>query len=83
MVEKGNVVTGDEFRYSDTLGGGVKIAGQGRVGVRLEGRLMIMARNDDSTFFCGTGGCAVGVVGETVAQGIFSVNLFVKLGSPR
>ena len=83
LVAKGDIVTGDEFRFSGTLGGGVKIAGQSRVGVRLEGRLMIMARNDDSTFFCGTGGCAVGVVGETVAQGLFSVNLFVKLGSPR
>ena len=83
LVAKGDVVTGDEFRFSGTLGGGVKIAGQGRVGVRLEGRLMIMARNADSTFFCGTGGCAVGVVGETVAQGLLSVNLFVKLGSPR
>ena len=59
------------------------MAGQGAVGVRVEGRLMSMARNADSTFCCGTGGCAVGVVGESVAQGVFSVNLFVKLGSPR
>ena len=83
LVAKGDALGGDEFRFSGTLGGGVKIAGQGRFGVRLEGRLLLTARNTDSVFFCGTGGCAVGVAGEAIAQGALSVNLFVKLGGPR
>jgi len=74
---------GDEFRFSGTVGGGVKIAGQGRVGIRLEGRALITASNTGSSFFCGTGGCAIGVVGDAIAQGVLSASLFVKLGDPR
>ncbi len=82
LVGKENL-SGDEFRFGGTLGGGVKIAGQGAVGIRLEGRLLLTARNRDSSFWCGTGGCAIGVVGKPIAQGVLSVNLFVKLGGPR
>jgi hypothetical protein len=84
LVAKGPVVTGDEFRFSGTLGAGVKIAGQGRVGARLEGRLLVTARNTDSAFFCGPGACAVvGGGAGAITQGVLSANLFVKLGGPR
>ncbi len=82
LVPKGNA-SGDEFRFSGTVGGGIKIAGQGRVGVRLEARALITASNTDSAFFCRTGGCAVGVVGDVIAQGVLSASLFVKLGDSR
>ena len=82
LVPKG-IASGDEFRFSGTVGGGIKIAGQGRVGVRLEARALLTASNTDSAFFCGTGGCAVGVVGDAIAQGVLSASLFVKLGDSR
>ncbi len=82
LVGKENA-SGDEFRFGGTLGGGVKIAGQGAVGIRLEGRLLLTARNSGSSFWCGTGGCAIGVVGNPIAQGVLSGSVFVKVGGPR
>ena len=82
LVGKGNL-SGDEFRFGGTLGAGVKIAGQGAVGIRLEARLMLTAKNTGSAFWCGTGGCAVGLVGNPIAQGVLSGSVFVKVGGPR
>ncbi len=82
LIGKGNT-TGNETRFSGTLGGGLKVSGQGRVGVRLEGRLLLTSSNTNSAFFCGLGGCAVGIVGDPIAQGVLSASLFVKLGNPR
>ena len=82
LVGKGNT-SGDEFRFGGTLGGGVKIAGQGVVGIRWEGRLLLTARNTGSGFWCGTGGCAIGVVGNPIAQGVLSGSVFVQVGGPR
>ena len=82
LVAKGNL-SGDEWRFGGTLGGGVKIAGQGMVGLKLDGRLLWTARNSGSSFWCGTGACAVGITGHAIAQGLFSACVFVKLGGPR
>ncbi len=82
LIGKGDI-SGDEWRFSGTLGGGVKIAGQGMVGVKLEGRLLLTAQNNGSAFWCGAGGCAVGLVGNPIAQGVLSGSVFVKLGGPR
>ena len=82
LVAKGNL-SGDEWRFGGTLGGGLKISGQGMVGLKLDGRLLWTARNSGSSFWCGTGGCAVGVVGNPIAQGVFSASVFVKIGGPR
>lgn len=82
LVPKGNA-SGDEFRFSGTVGGGIKIAGEGRVGVRLEARALITASNTESAFFCGTGKCGVGVAGDAIMQGLLSASLFVKLGDSR
>ena len=69
--------------FGGTHGGGVKIAGQGAVGIRLEARLLLTARNTGSGFWCGTGGCAIGVVGNPIAQGVLSGSVFVQVGGPR
>ncbi len=82
LIGKGDI-SGDEWRFSGTLGGGVKIAGQGMVGVKLEGRLLLTAQNNGSAFWCGAGGCAVGLVGSPIAQGVLSGSVFVKVGGPR
>lgn len=82
LIGKGNT-TGNETRFSGTLGGGLKVSGQGRVGLRLEGRLLVTSSNTDSAFFCGLGGCAIGLVGDPIAQGVLSASLFLKLGGPR
>ena len=82
LIAKGNL-SGDEWRFSGTLGAGLKIAPQGRVGVKFEARLLLTANNTGSSFWCGTGGCAVGVVGNPIAQGLLSANVYVKLGGPR
>jgi len=81
LLGRGNL-SGDEWRFGGTIGGGVKIAGQGMVGLKLDGRLLWTARNSGSSFWCGVGGCAVGVTGHAVAQGLFSASVFVKLGGP-
>ena len=82
LIGKGDI-SGDEWRFSGTLGGGVKIAGQGMVGVKLEGRLLLTARNSGSSFWCGSGGCAIGLVGNPIAQGVVSASVFLKLGGAR
>jgi hypothetical protein len=82
LIAKGNL-SGDEWRFSGTLGGGLKIAPEGRVGVKFEARLLLTANNTGSSFWCGTGGCAVGVVGNPIAQGLLSANVYVKVGGPR
>jgi hypothetical protein len=79
LVAKGSL-SGDEWRFGGTLGGGVKIAGQGKIGLKLDGRLLWTARNSGSSFWCGTGGCAVGITGNAIAQGLFSASVFVKIG---
>ena len=81
LIGKGNL-SGDEFRFGGTLGGGVKIAGPGTVGIKLEARLLWTARNTGSSFWCGTGGCAIGLVGNPIAQGVLSASVFVKVGGP-
>ena len=80
LVAKGSL-SGDEWRFGGTLGGGVKIAGQGKIGLKLDGRLLWTARNSGSSFWCGTGGgCAIGITGDAIAQGLFSASVFVKIG---
>jgi len=81
LLGKGNL-SGDEWRFGGTLGGGVKIS-RGTVGLKLDGRLLWTARNTGSGFWCGTGGCAIGVTGHAIAQGLFSASVFVKVGGPR
>ena len=48
-----------------------------------EGRMFLTAANTGSSFWCGVGGCAVGLVGNPIAQGLLSASVFVKLGGAR
>jgi len=82
LIGKGDI-SGDEWRFSGTLAAGVKVAGQGRIGAKFEGRLLLTAANTGSAFWCGVGGCAIGIVGNPIAQGLLSASVFVKLGGPR
>jgi len=72
----------DEWKFSGSFGGGVKIAGQGAIGLKLEARAWFTLLDASGGFFCSsTGGCAVGLGGESIAQGQLSANVFIKTGS--
>jgi len=51
----------DEWRFSATLGLGAKVYMSDRVGLRLQGRLLMPFQWGSGGFFCGTGGCNIGV----------------------
>jgi hypothetical protein len=69
-------------RFSLSLGGGVKLMSPGgRVGVRLEGRLLGSYFDSSAAFFCGApGGCAFGISGNMLFQGEVSVGLILAMG---
>lgn len=61
-----------ETKFSSTFGLGTKIFPSNRVGVRLEGRLMMTFMETALGLGCGTGGCSGGFYGWGVLQGALS-----------
>ncbi len=58
----------DEYKFSFTFGLGVKVKINPRMGLRFHGRLITTLINTSAGLFCGTGGCAGSVSGDTVFQ---------------
>lgn len=61
------------------FGGGVKIFPSERIGIRLAGHLYSTIISGGTGFWCGTGGCGVGLSGWGVWQGDVSVGLTIAL----
>jgi hypothetical protein len=61
-----------ENYFSASIGGGVHLRADKRVGVRLEGRVFASLINDDGALFCASGAaanaCAIVIDGETLFQ---------------
>lgn len=71
---------GDEWFFSATLGAGVKIYASERIGIRLQGRLLMPFQWGGGGLWCGTGGCSIGVGTSSVfLQGDFSAGLMIVL----
>lgn len=71
-------VSGDTF-FSMVFGGGVKIFPSQRIGIRLAGHLYSTILSSGSAFWCGTGGCGVGLSGWGVWQGDVQAGLTIAM----
>ncbi len=72
----------DSWKFSVTLGGGVKIWFSDRIGIRLQGRLMLPMFWGGAGFTVGTGGSGFTVgAGTSMVQGDFSGGLIIGLGN--
>ncbi len=58
----------DEYKFAFTLGLGLKVKINPRMGLRFHGRLITTLINTSAGLFCGPGGCAGGVTGTAVYQ---------------
>lgn len=68
----------DEWKFSATLGLGVKVYASERVGLRLQGNLLIPFQWSGGSLWCGTSGCSVGVSsGSAIIQGNVLGGLFI------
>ena len=71
----------DAWKFSVTLGGGVKIWFSDRVGIRLHGRLMLPMFWGGAGFTFGTGGAGLSMgAGTSMVQGEFAGGLIIGLG---
>jgi hypothetical protein len=71
---------GDEWFFSATLGAGVKIMPSERIGIRLQGRLLLPFQWGSAGLWCGTGGCSAGVGTTSVfIQGDLTAGLIISL----
>ena len=61
------------------FGGGVKIFPSERIGIRLAGHLYSTILSSGSGFWCGTGGCGVGLSGWGFWQGDVQAGLTIAL----
>jgi len=66
-------------RFSFTLGGGAKIFPTERIGLRLEGRLLMTVIEGAVGLGCGGGGCGGSLWGWGLAQGVVSAGLILAL----
>jgi hypothetical protein len=71
-------VSSDTF-FSMVFGGGVKVFPSQRIGIRLAGHLYSTILSSGSGFWCGTGGCGVGLSGWGVWQGDVQAGLTFAL----
>jgi hypothetical protein len=77
----GEVRYDDTWKFSVTLGGGAKIWLTDRVGIRLQGRLMLPMFWGGVGFTVGTGGSGFSVgAGTSMVQGDFTGGLIIALG---
>lgn len=72
---------GEEWFFAGTLGAGAKIMASERIGLRLQGRLLLPFQFGSAGLWCGTGGgCSVGVGSTSVfIQGDFTAGLIIAL----
>ncbi|GMR25584.1 MAG: hypothetical protein BMS9Abin39_0893 [Ignavibacteria bacterium] len=72
---------GDEWLASITFGGGAKIDMSEKVGIRLQGRILMPLIFSGGGFWCGTGGCGVGVGSWTpLVQFDLTAGIYIKFG---
>jgi opacity protein-like surface antigen len=71
-------INSDTF-FSMVFGGGVKIFPSERIGIRLAGHLYSTIISSGGGFWCGTGGCGVGLSGWGVWQGDVSAGLIIAM----
>lgn len=70
----------DEWFFSATLGAGVKIFPSEKIGIRLQGRLLMPFSFGSAGLWCGTGGCSAGVGTTSVfLSGDFTAGLIILL----
>ncbi len=67
-----------EWRFSMNLGLGVKIFPSERIGLRLQGRLMMPVLNAGAAFWVGPGGGYATVGGEILLQGDLTAGLIIR-----
>jgi len=71
----------DEWLMSATLGGGVKIDMSKKVGIRLQGRILVPLIFSGTSIWVGTGGAGVGVGSWTpFVQFDLTAGIYIKLG---
>lgn len=69
------------WRFSTALGGGLKYFFTDRIGIRVQGRLLLPFFFSGAGFYCGTGGCGTSVESfSSLAQGAFDGGLVIKFG---
>jgi opacity protein-like surface antigen len=77
---KNSSYTEDKWMFAVTLGGGVKIFVREKIGLRLQGRLLLPINWGGAGIWFGSGGPQVGVSGgSSVLQGDLSAGLFFVL----
>lgn len=70
----------DEWFFSATLGAGIKIFPSEKIGIRLQGRLLMPFSFGSAGLWCGTGGCSAGVGATSVfLSGDFTAGLIILL----
>jgi hypothetical protein len=70
----------DEWFFSATLGAGIKIFPNEKIGIRLQGRLLMPFSFGSAGLWCGTGGCSAGVGATSVfLSGDFTAGLIIVL----
>lgn len=67
-----------EWRFSGNIGLGVKVLASERIGLRLQGRLMLPLINGGAGFFVGPGGGYVTAGGEVLVQWDMSAGLIFR-----
>ena len=71
----------DEWRFSVAIGGGGKFYLGKKVGIRLQGRLLMPLNFSGAGMWCGLGGCSVGVGSwATLIQFDLTAGVFIRLG---
>jgi hypothetical protein len=71
--------TSGTTRFSFTLGGGAKVFPTQRIGLRLEGRLLMTVVESALGLGCGGGGCSGSLWGWGVVQGVVSGGLIIAM----
>ena len=72
---------GDEWFFAGTIGAGAKIMASEKIGIRLQGRLLMPFQFGSAGLWCGTGsGCSIGVGSTSMfLQGDFTAGLIIAL----
>jgi hypothetical protein len=73
---------GDEWEFAVSLGGGVKVYSEkGNFGLRLQARMLLPIIWGGGSFWCGTGGCGVGLGGgSSIVQLDLGGGVFIGFG---
>ena len=73
-------IYGSEWLFSGALGIGVIVPVTERIGLRTHARLLLPFMYTGGGFWCGTGGCSIGVSGgSAIAQGDVVIGLVIRL----